>query len=93
MGNMKPFFIITREFNGRRPLFNVSGLSFSQKRYVDKTLKLFTEKVDPKFDKKPPNLAFIMYLNDNDFSSSMMDAHDPIKGEKELQNLWNQKAA
>lgn len=90
---MKPFFIITREFNGRRPLFNVSGLSFSQKRYVDKTLKLFAEKCEKNFMEKAPNLAYIMYLNKHDFSSSMADAHDPIKGEKELQNLWNEKAA
>ena len=78
--------ITTTKFNNNRPIFNVGKLTFGQKRYVNQTIKLWSEM--PEHSSGSFNLAVIMWGKPGDYYSTMQEAEDPIEGEKEYHKFW-----
>lgn len=82
---MKPFIVITTKFNGKTPIFNKKDLNVSQKRFVEKCVKLLSKQTQQRC-----NIAYVFWRNEEDFSAAAMPAKDVNQAEQELRNMWKE---
>jgi hypothetical protein len=85
---IEPFMITSKKFVDRLPVFDLTGLTQSQRGFVNGCMKDFQQSIIMEPEKNP-NFAYVMYANSEDFMGTVCDVDDPDEAEQKMKKQWD----